>query len=246
MCYSRITCWQTEVLNRYLEQYLRAFVAEHPKKWGDYIVWAEYHYNTSFHSAIGMTSFQAFYERPPPKILAYVGGTSPIQVMDDSLSNRNEILHKLRHNLLQAQNRMKQIANKHRRDVQFKVGDLVMVRLQPYRQSTVAKRLNSKLCCRYFGPFPIIAHAGLVAYTLQLPPDRRIHPTFHVSLLKAYKGDHSAPCYPLPELSQTNKPIIALEAILSSRVITIQGKKEKQILVKWSHSPTEAATWEEL
>lgn len=52
---------QSEVLNRYLEQYLRAFVAEHPRRWGEYLVWAEYHYNTSYQSAIGMTPFQALY-----------------------------------------------------------------------------------------------------------------------------------------------------------------------------------------
>lgn len=57
---------QSEVLNRCLEQYLRAFVFEHPKKWGDYLTWAEYHYNTSYHSAIGMRPFQAVYGRPPP------------------------------------------------------------------------------------------------------------------------------------------------------------------------------------
>lgn len=37
---------QTEVTNRYVEQYLRAFAADYPKKWGRFQTWAEYHYNT--------------------------------------------------------------------------------------------------------------------------------------------------------------------------------------------------------
>ena len=38
---------QTEVTNRYLEQYLKAFTAENPKQWNCFLDWAEYHYNTS-------------------------------------------------------------------------------------------------------------------------------------------------------------------------------------------------------
>lgn len=34
---------QTEVTNRYLEQYLRALTADNPKQWSQYLGWAEYH-----------------------------------------------------------------------------------------------------------------------------------------------------------------------------------------------------------
>lgn len=51
---------QTKVTNHYLEQYLRVFSAESPKQWSRFLSWAKYHYNTSYHSAIGMTLFQAF------------------------------------------------------------------------------------------------------------------------------------------------------------------------------------------
>lgn len=34
---------------------------------------------------------------------------------------------------------MQQQANKHRRDIKFKVGEFVWVKLQPYRQTTVAQ-----------------------------------------------------------------------------------------------------------
>ena len=82
---------------------------------------------------------------------------------------------------------MKQIADKNRQDRHFQVGDLVLVKLQLYRQSTVAHRVNTKLSKRFFGPFPVIAKVGPIAYTLQLPTTSRIHPTFHVSQLKLFK-----------------------------------------------------------
>ena len=59
---------QSEVLNRCLEQYLRAFAADKPSSWHTFLCWAEYHYNTSHHSAIDTSPFQAVYGRSLPSI----------------------------------------------------------------------------------------------------------------------------------------------------------------------------------
>ena len=235
---------QTEVTNRYLEQYLRAFTTENPKQWSKYLQWAEYHYNTSFHSSIQMTPFQAVYGRPPPTIPAYIRGSTTIQAVEEELLSRDAILNRLKDSLAQARHRMVQQANKHRRDRQFKIGDWVLVKLQPFRQTTVAHRLNSKLSRRYFGPFEVIGCAGPVAYTLQLPQTSRIHPTFHVSLLKPYFGPTPATCFPLPELSIGNKPIMLPLAILATRIQQLPNKEQRQVLVQWSLSTPEDATWE--
>ena len=40
-----------------------------------------------------------------------------------------------------------------------------------------------------WGPSKISAKIGGQAYTLQLPDDWKIHPTFHVSLLKPWRQD---------------------------------------------------------
>ncbi|XP_062094224.1 uncharacterized protein LOC133800283 [Humulus lupulus] len=237
---------QTEVTNCYVEQYFRAFTADNPKQWSKFLSWAEYHYNTSFHSAIGMTPFQAVYGRPPPTIPSYIWGATSIQAVENDLLTRDDILQQLKTNLQQAQNRMRQQANKRRRDIQFKLGDLVLIKLQPYRQTTVANRLNSKLSRRYFGPFEIVARAGPVAYTLKLPQGSRIHPTFHVSLLRPYHGTETFSCYPLPELTLANRPVMTPLAVLATRIHFVHNKAVRQVLVQWTLSPPEDATWEDL
>ena len=96
--------------------------------------WAEYHYNTSHHSSIGMTPFQAVYGRTPPTISMYTRGATSVHAVEDDLLSRDEILKHLTINLQAARNRMKQQADKNRRDIQFRVGDLALIKLQPYRQ----------------------------------------------------------------------------------------------------------------
>ena len=60
---------QTEVINRFVEQYLHSFVHQWPRRWSGYLPWAEYWYNTTYHISTGMTPFQALYGILPPPIL---------------------------------------------------------------------------------------------------------------------------------------------------------------------------------
>lgn len=71
--------------------------------------------------------------------------------------------------------------DKKKRDVQFQIGDMVLVKLQPYCQHSVTLRKNDKLGLRYFSPFEIITKVGAVAYKLNLPNTAKIHAVFHVS-----------------------------------------------------------------
>ncbi|MCH82354.1 hypothetical protein A2U01_0003157, partial [Trifolium medium] len=95
---------------------------------------------------------------------------------------------------------MEDQANKKRKECTFAPGDLVLLRLQPYRQSTVQRRVSQKLSKRFFGPFPVLRRIGAVAYELELPPSTRIHPVIHVSQLRAYHGDNpQAHFTPIPD-----------------------------------------------
>lgn len=95
---------------------------------------------------------------------------------------------------------MEKQANTKRVDFTFKVGDLVLLKVQPYRQTTVANQISHNLSKRFFGPFRIIKRNGSVAYMLDLPSLSQIHPVVHISLLRPYHGEApSSTSQPSPE-----------------------------------------------
>ncbi|KAH9679078.1 hypothetical protein KPL71_025968 [Citrus sinensis] len=235
---------QTEVVNCSLEKYLRAFTQEKPKTWVSLISWAEFCYNSSYHSGLKMTPYQALFGRLPPTIPPYVKSSTSIQALDEILLERDKLLKSLKDNLRQAQHRMAQKADTHRREVQFSIGDKVLVKLQPYRQYTVASRSCHKLAKRYYGLFVIIARIGLVAYKLELPPASKIHLVFHVSLLKPFHGSTPQEISPLLEYSIDNHPLTLPAAICATRIVFQQGKLVPQVLVQWTDGALENATWE--
>ncbi|KAL1561675.1 hypothetical protein AAHA92_04351 [Salvia divinorum] len=140
---------------------------------------------------------------------------------------------------------MRAIANRHRRDVNFEVGDKVLLKLQQYRQHSVAKPLSAKLGRRYYGPFVIVERIGPVAYRLQLPSAARIHDVFHVSLLKKFvEGVVAVPGVALPQEFVGSKPVLKPMELLDRRMALQGGKAIEQVLVSWSTDGTVVSTWE--
>ena len=114
---------QTEVVNKSLEQYLRAFTCDRPHQWAEWLPLAEFWFNTNFHTSLKLTPFEALYGFLPPKLQAYIPGTTRVDVLDSLLSQRQEVLATLKDHLLAAKERMKLCADKHRVARSFQLGD---------------------------------------------------------------------------------------------------------------------------
>ena len=87
------------------------------------------------------------------------------------------------------QSRQKHYADWRRRELCFKIGDHVYLKITPFN-GTKRFQEKGKLAPRYVGPFQILARRGAVAYQLELPQSlSTIHDVFHVSQLNKKSGD---------------------------------------------------------
>lgn len=183
------------------------------------------------------------YGQEPPDHTFSTITPSPVAAVAEWSQERAKILAMLKVNLQQAQHRMAQYANAHRSEREFKVLDWVYLRLQPYKQATVALHRNMKLAPRFYGPFQVIERIGAVAYKLQLPDDAKIHPVFHVSLLKKKLGQHLVAQPSLPPVAQDGTFLAEPVAVLARRQVKKNNHAVVQWLVQWSNSFPEDATW---
>ena len=115
------------------------------------------------------------------------------------------------------------------------VGDLALLSTRNLRM----KGGPAKLQCRFVGPFKIIEVIGQQAYRLALPEDWKIHPVFHVSLLKNWRTanlqeDQPSPADVFPDVEE---PYYEIEKILRWRKVKGNKKILKEYLVLWKGYP---------
>jgi hypothetical protein len=198
-------------------------------------------YNTSWHSTIKTTPFVAVYGRDPPSILTYIPRTAKVESAERVLVARDQVLKELKDNIKLAQGRMKKLYdNKHKED-EFDEGEWVFLKLQPYRQISVYMRKNAKLSARYSGPFKIIQKVNPMAYKLDLPQESRIHPVFHISLLKRKLGGDKIVLSQLPTMNEEARMTPKPHHLLG----TWQRNKRTELLIQWEGLQATHATWED-
>lgn len=150
----------------------------------------------------------------------------------------------LKKSLIEAQKRMKEYADAHRSERSFSVGDWVYLKLKPYKQLSLRKSQLWKLTSKYCGPYPVIKKVGEVAYELQLPSDAKIHPVFHVSLLKKHVGNKDKVSSTIPPMDPEGHFLLVPVKVLEKRMIKRNNAAVGQWLIQWAHLPVEEATWE--
>jgi len=156
------------------------------------------------------------------------------------LVNRDAMFKSLRKKLLKAQETLKHFANNRQRDVSFKVGDLVLVKLWPHKQTSTTGEPYSKLAQRFYGPFQVLQKIDTVAYKLQLPKGSRIHSVFHCSLLKPFRSSStSEPATELPPTTIDNQPGITPLAVINTRWDNTSIDPKLLVLVQWKGLPPE-------
>ena len=206
---------------------------------------AQIWYNSSHHTSLCCSPAKALYGTDPN-----LGGY-PLTTQDtlvevaQVIKHRAEHLELLKQHLLQAQNRMKMQADKHRLDKEFSVGDQVLLKLQPYTQSSVANRPYLKLAFKYYGPYRVLEKIGDVAYKLELPSHSDIHPDFHISQLKPFTPNYSPVYLTMPTVTDLQATDAELATILQRRLVRKGSAAVPQVQVSWTGLLESVVTWED-
>ncbi|XP_070034894.1 uncharacterized protein [Nicotiana tomentosiformis] len=90
-----------------------------------------------------------------------------------------------------AQSKHKSYTNRNVRDVEFMVGEKVLLRVSPIK-GVMRFGKKEKLSLRFIVPFEVLKRVGEVAYRLALPPSfLGFHSVFHISMIRKYYEDPS-------------------------------------------------------
>ncbi|XP_024965862.1 uncharacterized protein LOC112506067 [Cynara cardunculus var. scolymus] len=110
---------------------------------------------------------------------------------------------------------------------------------------SVAPRIHQKLTARFFGPFKIVDRIGPVAYKLELSVSSKVHPVFHVSLLKKAVMSNAVEQNFPPELEINTADMLFPIAILAERMVGSHNDSVLQWLIQWKDRSMDEATWED-
>jgi len=205
----------------------------------------EFSYNNSHHASIKMAPFEALYGRKCRSPICWheIGDT---QITGPELiQETTDKVLQIRDNLLKARSRQKSYADKRRKPLEFSVGDLVLLKVSPWK-GVVRFGKKGKLAPRFVGPFKILERIGKVAYKLDLPQElNNVHPTFHVSNLKKCIADEGLQV-PLDDI-QINESLHFVEKpveVVDRGVKQLRRSRIPIVKIRWEGKRGAEFTWE--
>lgn len=230
---------QTERANRVLEELLRHYVSTDQKDWDRLLPVAEFAVNNAWHESVQNTPFFLNYGQHPLTPVT-VDTDRRVPAADNFTTGIQEALKRSKQLLEAAQQRQKAYADQHRRELTFAVGTQVLLST---KHLALKNPGTKKLMPKWVGPFEVTRAVGNVAYKLNLPVNMKVHPVFHVSLLKPYRSDGRVQPPP-PPIDTEDGLYYEVEKVLEHRDRKYGRTTRREYLIKWEGYGHEHNTWQ--
>ncbi|GKB62661.1 hypothetical protein Tco_0918847 [Tanacetum coccineum] len=202
-------------------------------------------YNNSYHASIKAAPFEALYGRKCRSPICCTKVREAQLLGPELIQEITNKIVQIKQKMQAARDRQKSYADLKHKQMEFQVGDKVMLKVSPWK-GVVRFGKRGKLNPRYVGPFKVLEKVGEVAYKLELPEElSRVHNTFHVSNLKKCYADEPL-AIPLDGLHFDDKLQFVEEPveIMDREVKRLRKSRVPIVKVRWNSKRGPEFTWE--
>uniref|UniRef100_A0A8C6NV81 Gypsy retrotransposon integrase-like protein 1 n=1 Tax=Nothobranchius furzeri TaxID=105023 RepID=A0A8C6NV81_NOTFU len=226
---------QVERMNQKLEAMLRCICSSNPAGWSAQLPWVEYAHNSHTSSSSGQSPFEVSLGYQPP---LFPSDSASSTSVPQFLRQARRTWNQTRAALQRTAERNCRIADRHRRPAPtYTPGQLVWLSSRDVKVRGSCRKFSP----RFLGPFPVAEVLGPVSVRLELPPSMRVHPVFHVSLLKPVVSS------PLCPPDAPPPPVRLADGSVGYRVRRILDVRPRgrgrQFLVDWEGYGPEHRQW---
>lgn len=239
---------QTERVNQFIIDYLRAFIDPTHTHWNEHLALLEFAYNRRHHSAIGMSPFECdlgYNPRTVDDLKLEASLKRKRSKSNDFVNGLKSILTRAKDSMAIAQEKMESSFNKRRREVKFEVDDEVMLSTRNLALTHLGldSEARRKLGPKWIGPFKVVELTTPDTYRISLPDGLRLHPEFHVTMLKPYNRDSNE-----ERTSKATDFVVYKGQVLHivDRIVDSRKRTDGtiELRVRWFGEGPEGDTWE--